>query len=73
MMEKKYWIGRKREAMRMARTASTSQARLIHYQLAGLYSLQAVRFAAVPLFAPLPFATSPEGPPFAGPAQGARP
>jgi hypothetical protein len=41
MMERKYWIGRKREAMTMARSASSSQARLIHYQLAGLYSVKA--------------------------------
>jgi hypothetical protein len=71
-MEKKYWIGRKREAMRMARTASTSEARLIHYQLAGLYSVKAVRFTAVPLFAPLPPA-SPGARPCAGPASGVRP
>ena len=40
-MEKKYWIGRKRSAMAMARKAATSQARLIHYELAGRYSIRA--------------------------------
>lgn len=40
-MEKKYWIGRKREAMAMARAASTAEARLIHYDLAGRYSVKA--------------------------------
>ncbi len=41
-MEKKYWIGRERAAMAMARTASTAEARLIHYDLAGRYSVKAV-------------------------------
>lgn len=40
-MEKTYWIGRKRAAMAMARAAATSQARLIHYELAGRYSIKA--------------------------------
>jgi hypothetical protein len=42
-MEKRYWIGRKRSAMKMARAARTSQARLIHYELAGLYSIKAAQ------------------------------
>jgi len=40
-MEKKYWIGRKRAAMAMARAASNAEARLIHYDLAGRYSVRA--------------------------------
>ena len=52
-MEKKYWIARKRASMAMARRASSSEARLIHYDLAGRYSVKA---AAVPAFlhAPTP-------------------
>lgn len=42
-MEKKYWIGRKRAAMAMARAATSAEARLIHYDLAGRYSLEAAR------------------------------
>lgn len=40
-VEKSYWIGRKRAAMAMARRAATSEARLIHYELAGRYSIKA--------------------------------
>jgi len=40
-MDKAYWLGRKRAAMAMARGAATSQARLIHYELAGRYSIRA--------------------------------
>jgi hypothetical protein len=40
-MEKTYWIGRKRAAMAMARGATSSEARLIHYDLAGRYSVMA--------------------------------
>lgn len=40
-MEKRYWIGRKRAAIAMARAASSSEARLIHYDLAGRYSVRA--------------------------------
>jgi hypothetical protein len=40
-MEKTYWLRRKRAAMAMARAARTSESRLIHYELAGRYSLRA--------------------------------
>lgn len=40
-MEKRYWIGRKRAAMGMARLATTAESRLIHYELAGRYSVKA--------------------------------
>ena len=42
-MEKKYWIGRKRAAMAMARAASSAEARLIHYDLAGRHSIRAAQ------------------------------
>lgn len=44
-MENKYWIGRKRSAMAMAREATTSEARLIHYELAGRHSIKAAQYA----------------------------
>jgi len=40
-MEKTYWLGRERAAMAMARDAACSGSRLIHYELAGRYSLKA--------------------------------
>jgi hypothetical protein len=43
-MDNGYWIGRKRMAMGMARHAATAEARLIHYDLAGRYSVMAARF-----------------------------
>jgi hypothetical protein len=42
-MDKRYWIGRKRAAMAMARAASSAEARLIHYDLAGRYSVKAAQ------------------------------
>ena len=41
-MEKTYWLGRKRASLKMARNASSSQARLVHYDLAGRYSINAL-------------------------------
>ncbi len=40
-MEKAYWLSRQREALRSAKTAGNSEARLIHYDLAGRYSVKA--------------------------------
>jgi hypothetical protein len=40
-VSKEYWLGRKREAAAMARTAATAEARLIHLDLAGRYSVMA--------------------------------
>ena len=57
-MERTYWLGRMRAAMRMARRASTSESRLIHYDLAGRYSIRA---ANVP-----PFMVNRKGPATAG-------
>jgi hypothetical protein len=45
-MEKKYWIGRKRAAMAMARGAASAEVRLIHYDLAGRYSIKAAQCLA---------------------------
>lgn len=44
-MEREYWIRRKRAAIDMAQRAAGSEARLIHYQLAGLYSIRAAKNA----------------------------
>ncbi len=41
MMDKAYWIGRKRAAIAMARAATSAEARLVHYDLAGRYSVNA--------------------------------
>lgn len=41
-MERAYWLGRKRASLRLARNAASSEARLIHYDLAGRYGLNAV-------------------------------
>ena len=49
-MEQRYWIGRKRAAMAMARAASSAEARLIHYDLAGRYSVRAAH--SVPFMLP---------------------
>ena len=54
-MERKYWLGRKHAAMGMARGATSAQARLIHYELAGLYSIKAAR-------SPIPFMLPIKGP-----------
>lgn len=40
-MSKAYWIRRKRAAVAMARAATTSEARLAHYEMAGRYSIRA--------------------------------
>ena len=57
-MDNRYWIGRKRSAMKMARGAATAEARLIHYDLAGRYSVKAAQFP--------PFAVPANLPPAAG-------
>jgi hypothetical protein len=40
-MEKVYWLSRKRASLKAARAAVSAEARLIHYDLAGRYSLKA--------------------------------
>jgi hypothetical protein len=47
-MEKTYWLRRQHAAVAMARAASTAESRLIHYDMAGRYSLRAVRATACP-------------------------
>ena len=41
-MEKAYWLGRKKASLKLARNAAGSEARLIHYDLAGRYELNAL-------------------------------
>jgi len=41
-MEKAYWLSRKRASLKLAQSAACSEARLVHYDLAGRYSLKAV-------------------------------
>jgi hypothetical protein len=43
-MGQKYWLDRELSALRMASKASSSEAKLIHFQLAGSYSLKAATF-----------------------------
>ena len=40
-MEQGYWLHRKRQELAMARNASGARARLIHFDLAGRYSVKA--------------------------------
>jgi hypothetical protein len=41
-MEKAYWLGRKRASLKMAQNATSARARLVHYDLAGRYSVNAM-------------------------------
>ena len=41
-MEMRYWLGRKRASLKSAQNAVSAEARLIHYDLAGRYSLKAL-------------------------------
>lgn len=40
-MEKTYWLSRKTASLKLAQNAGSSEARLVHYDLAGRYSLKA--------------------------------
>ena len=40
-MEKAYWLLRKRASLKLAQNATSSEARLVHYDLAGRYSVKA--------------------------------
>jgi hypothetical protein len=42
IMEQAYWLGRKQVSVEMVRDATDSEARLVHYDLAGRYSLKAM-------------------------------
>jgi len=63
-MDKAYWIGRKRAAMAMARAAKSAEARLIHYELAGRYSIRAAQS--------LPFLLAKRGPATTGESEALR-
>ena len=41
-MEKAYWLSRKRGMLKLAQNAVSSEARLVHYDLAGRYGVKAV-------------------------------
>ena len=41
-MEKAYWLSRQCASVNSAQNAATSKARLVHYDLAGRYSLKAM-------------------------------
>jgi hypothetical protein len=41
-MEQAHWLNRKRASIGMAEKAASAEARLIHYELAGRYSVKAV-------------------------------
>jgi hypothetical protein len=41
-MEKAHWLSRKRASLKLAKEAASSEARLVHYDLAGRYSLKAL-------------------------------
>jgi hypothetical protein len=41
-VEKAYWLGRKRASLKLAQNAASAAARLVHYDLAGRYSLKAM-------------------------------
>ena len=41
-MEKAYLLSRKRASLKLAQDATSSEARLIHYDLAGRYGLKAM-------------------------------
>lgn len=61
-MEKAHWLGRKKAALKMAREASGSESRLIHYDLAGRYGLKAesAQTEALDLEASIPRAIKPD-------------
>jgi hypothetical protein len=46
-METGYWLARKRASLANARNATAAEARLIHYELAGRYSIQAAAAATI--------------------------
>jgi hypothetical protein len=42
IMEQVYWLSRKRASLNLAQNAVSCEARLVHYDLAGRYSLKAM-------------------------------
>ena len=47
-MEQTYWLGRKRSSAANARRATNAQARLVHLELAGRYSIKAAAAGRTP-------------------------
>ena len=45
-MEQAHWLTRKRASLTNARAAVTAEAKLVHYDLAGRYSVKAAHAAA---------------------------
>ena len=60
-MEQFYWLSRERASLEAAQDAVSAEARLIHYDLAGRYSVKAVsaETQAIGLGASLPRANCP--------------
>ena len=60
-MEKTYWLSRKRASLKLAQNAGSSEARLVHYDLAGRYSVKAnsVETQATDLASSLPRSINP--------------
>ena len=58
---KSYWIGRERASFKLAQSAASSEASLIHYDLAGRYSAKAssAETEAIDLASSLPRALNP--------------
>jgi hypothetical protein len=44
-MEQTYWLKRKRSSLAKAQAATSAEARLVHFDLAGRYSLKAMQVA----------------------------
>ncbi|MEO7410476.1 MAG: hypothetical protein ABIU10_04045 [Sphingomicrobium sp.] len=47
-MDQTYWLKRKRSSLARAQTATSAEARLVHFDLAGRYSVKAVNAAPSP-------------------------
>lgn len=53
-MEQSYWLGRKRASAANARSATGAEARLVHLDLAGRYSIKAAASAPPASVIPAP-------------------
>lgn len=49
-MERQHWLGRSKAALALAHAATSAEARLIHFDMAGRYDLKASLAAGGPLF-----------------------
>ena len=52
-MGQAYWLKRQQSALDMAKIAHAAQTRLVHYELAGHYSIRAAQSATAQLLPPL--------------------